>query len=105
MSETPFVHLHLHTQYSLLQSLIKSGPLVERVAELGMGAVAITDQTNMYGAVEFQAVARGAGVKPVFGAEGYLSPYGRTVRQGKRRDNFHLQLLIQDEIEIGRAHV
>ena len=98
MSETPFVHLHLHTQYSLLQSLIKSGPLVERVAELGMDAVAITDQTNMYGAVEFQAVARGAGVKPIFGAEVYLSPYGRTVRQGKRRDNFHLQLLIQDEI-------
>ncbi len=98
MSDTPFVHLHLHTQYSLLQSLIKTGPLVERVAELGMGAVAITDQTNMYGAVEFQALARKAGVQPILGAEVYVSPYGRTVRQGKRRDNFHLQLLIEDEV-------
>ena len=97
MSDKPFVHLHLHSQYSLLQSLIKVGPLVDRVAALGMDTVAITDQTNMYGAVEFQAVARKAGIRPIFGAEVYVTPFGRTQRQGKRRDNYHLQLLIEND--------
>jgi len=98
MNETPFVHLHLHSQYSLLKSLIKFGPLVERVAELGMGAVAITDEANMYGAVEFQATARKHGVQPIFGAEVYVTPHGYREKKGRPRENFHLQLLVENEV-------
>ena len=97
MTESSFVHLHVHSQYSLLKSLIKSPALVEKVASLGMDTVAVTDESNMYGAVEFQAYARSAGVRPLFGAEVYLTPYGRAVRKGTPRENFHLQLLVRDE--------
>ena len=98
MTETPFVHLHLHSQYSLLKSLIKFGPLVERVAELGMDAVAITDESNMYGAVGFQAIARKAGVRPIFGAEVYVTPHGYREKKGRPRENFHLQLLVENAV-------
>jgi len=98
MTDTPFVHLHVHSQYSLLKSLNKFELLSARVAELGMDAVAITDEGNMYGAVEFQAKARKAGVKPLFGAEVFVTPYGHTVRKGTPRENYHLQLLVQDGV-------
>ena len=97
MTDSKFVHLHVHSQYSLLKSLIKSPALADKVASLGMDAVAMTDEANMYGAVEFQTYARKAGVRPIFGAEVYLTPYGRTVRKGTPRENFHLQLLVLNE--------
>ncbi len=96
MTDQPFVHLHLHSQYSMLQSTIKAAPLVDQVLGLGMSAVAITDQANMFGAVEFHDKARKKGVQPILGAEVYLAPSGRT-EKNRKRDNFHLQLLICNE--------
>jgi DNA polymerase III subunit alpha len=64
-----FVHLRLHSEYSLVDGLVRVGPLVERVADLGMGAVALTDLCNFYGLVKFSKAAFAAGVKPIFGAD------------------------------------
>ncbi len=64
-----FVHLRVHTEYSLIDSLVRVKPLVERVAEQGMPAVAVTDQCNFYGLVKFYKAATGSGVKPLFGAD------------------------------------
>src|SRR6056297_2270807 len=66
---TDFVHLRLHTEYSLVDGLVRIKPLVQRTAELGMGAVAITDLCNFYGLVKFSKAAYAAGIKPIFGAE------------------------------------
>ena len=64
MSSSPFVHLHLHSQYSLLDGAIKINPLFERAKALNMPAVALTDHGNLFGAVEFYESAREAGIKP-----------------------------------------
>ena len=66
---TQFVHLRLHTEYSLSDSLVRIKPLVKRVAELGMPAVAVTDQTNFYGLIKFYKAAQGAGLKPIAGSD------------------------------------
>ena len=73
MPATPFVHLHLHSQYSLLDGAIKIEPLFERARSLGMPAVALTDHGNLFGAVEFYEKAQQAGVKPILGCEVYLA--------------------------------
>ena len=97
-----FVHLHVHTQYSLLDGANKVGPLLEYVKGAGMPAIAMTDHGNMFGAVEFFMKARQCGVKPIIGCEAYLAPGKRTDRsQNARSDdyeaggNFHLILLAQ----------
>ncbi len=69
-----FVHLHVHTQYSLLDGAIRIDPLLNRAADYGMDAVAITDHGTMFGAVEFFEKAVKAGIKPIIGCEAYLSP-------------------------------
>ena len=74
---TPFVHLHLHTEYSLLDGACRLGPLMERVKELGQTAVAITDHGVMYGCVDFYKAAKKAGVKPIIGCELYVAPRTR----------------------------
>ncbi len=66
---TDFVHLRLHTEYSLVDGLVRIKPLMRRSAELGMGAVAVTDLCNFYGLVKFSKAAYAAGIKPIFGAE------------------------------------
>ena len=66
---TGFVHLRLHTEYSLVDGLVRIGPMVKRVAELGMPAVAVTDVTNFYGLIKFHKAALASGIKPVFGAD------------------------------------
>jgi len=73
-SEPDFVHLHVHTQYSLLDGAIRIDPLFERVVRFGMDAVAVTDHGTMFGALEFYNKARKAGVKPIIGCECYLAP-------------------------------
>ncbi len=73
-NETDFVHLHVHTQYSLLDGAIRIDPLFERVVNFGMDAVAITDHGTMFGALEFHEKARKAGIKPIIGCECYLAP-------------------------------
>src|SRR5210317_366478 len=65
----PFVHLHLHTEFSLVDSTLRLKQLVERTRELGMPAVAITDQFNLFGLVKFYRAAVAAGIKPIAGAD------------------------------------
>jgi DNA polymerase III subunit alpha len=95
-----FAHLHVHTQYSLLDGANKIGPLLEHAHESGMSAIAMTDHGNMFGAVEFFRKATQLGIKPIIGCEAYVAPGRRTDRsQPPRSDdfdgggNFHLILL------------
>ena len=73
-SAPPFVHLHVHTQYSLLDGAIRLDPLLQRVRDYGMGTVAITDHGTMFGTVEFYEKAHKAGIKPIIGCECYVAP-------------------------------
>ncbi|MCL1979516.1 MAG: PHP domain-containing protein, partial [Proteobacteria bacterium] len=73
---TPFVHLHVHTQYSMLDGAIRVSDLIESAKNFGMGAVAITDHGAMYGALEFYEKAKKAGIKPLVGCEFYLAENG-----------------------------
>ena len=95
-----FVHLHVHTHYSMLDGACKVSSLVGRAKELGMSSLAITDHGVMYGAVEFYNECKKAGIKPIIGVEAYMAP-------GDRRDKstptgnageaaYHLLLLAQD---------
>lgn len=77
MSNNSFVHLHNHTEYSMLDGAARIKPLVQKAAELGMGAIAMTDHGNTHGAYEFWKQATAAGVKPVIGIEAYLAPGSR----------------------------
>jgi len=96
-----FVHLHLHTDYSLLDGAIKIGPLAKRAAELQMPAVAMTDHGNLYGALSFYHKMRDAGVKPIIGMEAYIArgsrhdKSGASTPPGERATN-HLVLLAKD---------
>src|SRR6478609_1836323 len=73
-SQDSFVHLHVHTEYSMLDGAARLGALAERTAELGMPAIAMTDHGNVFGAYEFYKKAKGAGVKPIIGIEAYFAP-------------------------------
>ncbi len=92
-----FAHLHLHTEYSLLDGGNKIRPLIERVKELGMDAVAVTDHGNLHGAVEFHRTARELGVRPILGIEAYIAPGDRRERKatGAQDGGFHLVLLAE----------
>jgi len=95
---TPFAHLHVHSEYSLLDGACRLHPLAQRVAELGMPAVALTDHGVMYGAIEFYTEAQAAGIKPIIGCEVYVAPRHRTDREGRAdSDPAHLVLLARDE--------
>jgi DNA polymerase-3 subunit alpha len=73
-SQDSFVHLHVHTEYSMLDGAARLGALAERTAELGMPAIAMTDHGNVFGAYEFYKKAKNAGVKPIIGIEAYFAP-------------------------------
>jgi len=93
-----FAHLHVHTQYSLLDGFSHIKPLVQRVKEMGMPAVAITDHGCMYGVVDFFNAATAAGVKPIIGLEAYLAPHGMHERDPKLdKSSMHLLLLAENE--------
>lgn len=96
MSE--FVHLHLHTEYSLLDGHSRIRPLMQRAADLGMRALGLTDHGAMYGAIEFYKAAREAGIKPILGVEAYQATRRLTDRD-PRLDNssFHITLLARNE--------
>ncbi len=98
MAADPFVHLHLHTQYSLLDGAIRIKDLVKRVAELEMPAVAMTDHGNMFGAVEFYQAATKEGIKPILGCEVYMAPGDMTDRtaSGPRDAAYHFTLLAEN---------
>ncbi|HEX8352110.1 MAG TPA: DNA polymerase III subunit alpha, partial [Pyrinomonadaceae bacterium] len=99
MSNIDFAHLHLHTDYSLLDGAIQIKPLAERVRELGMKACAMTDHGNMYGAVSFYKEMKAHDVKPLIGCEIYLAPGHRSdrseVRKGGKPYN-HMILIAKD---------
>ena len=99
MSDSQFVHLHLHTHYSLLDGATRIPELIARVKELGMPAVAITDHGNLFGAVEFFRAAAAGGVKPIIGSEMYVAPGDRRAReaQGMKEAGRHLLLLAQND--------
>ena len=71
---TPFVHLRAHTEYSLVDGILRVKPLAAKCAELGMPAVAVTDQTNLFATVKFYSAARAAGIKPIVGSDFLLKP-------------------------------
>ena len=95
-----FVHLHLHTEFSLLDGACRIKKLVERVKEMGQEAVAITDHGCMYGVIDFYRACKAAGVKPIIGCEVYVAPRGRTRFQKVHEfdaESRHLVLLCRNE--------
>ncbi|HSQ22933.1 MAG TPA: DNA polymerase III subunit alpha [Pyrinomonadaceae bacterium] len=100
MQDKGFVHLHLHTDYSLLDGAIQIKPLAERTEKLGMTACAMTDHGNMYGAISFYNTMRERGIKPIIGCETYVASTNRADRSvrtvGGEKANFHLILLAKD---------
>ena len=98
MSVGGFTHLHLHSEYSLLDGAISFKKLLTRCKELDMGAVAVTDHGNMFGAVEFYTKARAAHIKPIIGIEAYLAPGSRTDRTKSSISDaaYHLILLAEN---------
>ena len=100
MPQTPFVHLHVHTEYSLLDGACRIGDLVAAVREQGCDSVAITDHANLYGAVEFYQVCHKGGIKPIIGYEAYVAVGRRQDREtipGSQDAGYHLILLAADE--------
>ena len=94
-----FVHLHLHTEYSLLDGCAKISELADKALELGQDAVAITDHGVMYGAVEFYTQLKNKGVKPIIGCEVYVAARSRFMKEGKLDNSgHHLVLLCKNEV-------
>ena len=92
-----FTHLHLHTEYSLLDGACRIEPLMERVKELGQTAVAITDHGVMYGCVDFYKAAKKAGIKPIIGCEVYVASRTRFDKVNRIDGSYHLVLLCKNE--------
>ena len=101
MSGTPFVHLHLHSEYSLLDGMIHIEDLVDTAFENDMPAVAVTDHGNLFGAVKFSQKAKNKGIKPIIGCELYVAPRSRfdedVVGTDGRRPYSHLIVLCENE--------
>jgi len=98
MPRDSFVHLHLHTEYSLLDGAIRIKELMKKAAEFKMPAVAMTDHGNLYGAIEFYQEAQRAGVKPIVGCEAYIAPRSHKDRPNSMRESaYHFTLLARDE--------
>ena len=92
-----FVHLHVHTEYSLLDGACRIGSMMDRVKELGQNAIAITDHGVMYGCIDFYKAAKAAGIKPIIGCEVYVARRGMEDRvHGIDNDPYHLVLLCKD---------
>src|SRR5437870_685888 len=100
MQDQDFVHLHLHTDYSLLDGAIQIKPRSERLENLGMNACAMTEHGNMYGAISFYNTMKARGIKPIIGCETDIAPGSRRDRAGRaapgEKVNFHLILLAKD---------
>ena len=96
----PFVHLHVHTEYSLLDGAIRINELLKKARDLNMEAVAVTDHGNMFGAVELFSQAPKTGVKPILGCETYVAPGNRKDRNTSGEgvlNAYHLILLVMNE--------
>jgi len=92
-----FTHLHVHTEYSLLDGMCRIPQLVSRAKELGIDSLAITDHGVMYGAVQFYLGAKEAGIKPIIGCEVYVAQDSRFSRNAGDKNNYHLILLTRNQ--------
>lgn len=93
-----FTHLHVHTEYSLLDGAARIGKVVQRAVDLGMKSLAITDHGVMYGVIDFYKACHKAGIKPIIGCEVYVAPHGRKERiPGRDEKSRHLVLLAENE--------
>ena len=92
-----FTHLHIHSEYSLLDGMCRIPRLVARTKELGMDSLALTDHGVMYGAIEFYRLAKEAGIRPIIGCEVYVSQNGHSERISGERSNYHLVLLAKNQ--------
>lgn len=98
MPRDSFVHLHLHTEYSLLDGAVRMKELMKKAVEFKMPAVAMTDHGNLFGAIEFYQEAKKAGIKPIIGCEAYIAPRSHKDRaSGMRESAYHFTLLAQNE--------
>ena len=91
-----FTHLHLHTEFSLLDGLSRIPRLLDRAKELGQEACAITDHGALYGAIDFYREARSRGIKPIIGVEAYVAMGDRRSRDPRDKSQYHLTLLARD---------
>ncbi len=100
MPRAEFVHLHQHTDFSLLDSICGIEPLLNKARDLHFPALAITDHGNLYGAIDFYKTARERGVKPIIGCEAYIAPGDRREKKAAtlKEASFHLVLLAKDEV-------
>jgi len=92
-----FTHLHVHSEYSLLDGMCRIPNLIARVKELGMDSVALTDHGVMYGAIEFYRLAKDAGIRPIIGCEVYVAPNGNGSHAPGEKSNYHLVLLARNQ--------
>ena len=92
-----FVHLHVHTDYSILDGGCKVSKLLRRVQECGMRACAITDHGALFGVIEFQETAKKMGIKPIIGCEVYVAKGSRFDKEGRGGSYHHLLLLCENE--------
>src|SRR5689334_8282166 len=98
MPRDSFVHLHLHTEYSLLDGAIRMRELMRKAAEYEMPAVAMTDHGNLFGAIEFYQEAERAGIKPIIGCEAYIAPKSHKEKATSMREAaYHFTLLAENE--------
>ncbi len=93
---TDFVHLHVHTEYSLLDGLPKIKKLISKAKELGMKSIAITDHGSMYGVVEFYKACLKEEIKPIIGCELYISPKNHLIKTTQNKKNYHLTVLAKN---------
>lgn len=99
MPRGDFVHLHLHTQYSLLDGAIRIPDVITRARDYKMSALAVTDHGNLFGAMEFYSLVQTAGIKPIIGCEVYVAPGSRFTQSGRQGESssYHLILLCENE--------
>lgn len=100
MGKNNFIHLHVHSEYSLLDGAIRINELIKKTSDYNMPAVALTDHGVMYGIIDFYKKAKKAGIKPIIGCEVYLAPKGRFNKQlnknGKEETSYHLTILAKN---------
>jgi DNA polymerase III subunit alpha len=91
-----FTHLHVHTEFSLLDGMCRIPQLLKRTKELGMNSLAITDHGSMYGVIDFYLAAKDAGIKPIIGCECYVAQNDHTSRTAAEKSSYHLVLLAKN---------
>ncbi len=100
-----FTHLHVHTEYSLLDGSSKIGEITARAKELGMDSIAITDHGVMYGVIDFYKAARSAGIKPILGCEVYVAPGSRFNKEAEMSEDRYYHLVLLAENNTGYANL